>query len=75
MGKNGLLPANKYMDRIFNSFKTKPNPINDLLNDESWKKINLFFYIPTLFWFADWTNNINILLNYSALIGKKYQTI
>lgn len=71
LGKNGLLPANKYMDRIFASLKTKPNPFKSMLDDKLWKKFNLFVYVPTLFWFADWSHDINHLLNYSALVGNK----
>lgn len=63
------------MDRIFIGIKTKSNPIKNLLDEESWKKLNLFCYIPTLFWFADWKNSIDLLLNYSSLIGKIIKNI
>ncbi|RMZ99295.1 Lipase maturation factor 1 [Brachionus plicatilis] len=57
------------MDRIFSDFKAKSNPFKGLLDDRLWKKIHLYIYLPTLFWFSDWTNHINQILNYSALIG------
>ena len=69
LGKNGLLPANKYMERVFGQVKSAIRP-NKKLTPEFNLKYNLFMNCPTLFWLFDWANNIDSLLNNSALIGK-----
>ena len=68
LGKNGLTPANKYMDKIYKQIVKKST--NDLSS-----KLNLFFKIPTIFWFFDWSNNIDNLLLNTSLIGLILSTV
>ncbi|CAF0703841.1 unnamed protein product [Brachionus calyciflorus] len=75
LGKNGLLPANKYMDRIYKNFKPQFNMLNGTISDQLWKKLDLFSKIPTLFWFFNWSKNIDLLLDYTSLIGLSVSSI
>lgn len=70
LGKNGLLPANKYMEKISKNFKPKIYFNNTLIN-ELRNKFELYKNIPTLFWFLNWSEDIDFLLNTTSLIGKK----
>jgi len=63
IGKNGLTPANKYMEKLSIQFEKK-SKINEFKS--SW---DIFMKIPTIFWFFDWKNNIDNLLLNTSLFG------
>ena len=42
---------------------------------EFYKKCNLFLRVPTLFWFFNWSKDIDYLLNTTGLIGKFYKLL
>lgn len=70
IGENGLTPANMYMNSIFINFQGRSknmfkNPLLNALPDA----FKIFLSFPTLFWFFDWSNHINELLDYTALTG------
>ena len=65
LGKNGLKPANKFMERIYGSKKHDHKHFYDDLKH----KLNLFIQVPTLFWFFDWHNEIDFLLLLTSSIG------
>jgi hypothetical protein len=47
-----------------NIFKSKSEMLDEFL-----KNFTLFLKLPTLFWFFDWSMNIDYLLNSTALTG------
>lgn len=55
LGKNGLLPADQHLKHIKKHAKGKP-----------W---DMFTYAPTIIWFLDYENNIDMILEYLALAG------
>ena len=57
IGDNGLLPANLYLSRI------KENVGGQL------SSLQLFFKVPTLFWFLDSYDNMDYYLDLTAMIG------
>ncbi len=66
LGKNGLLPANKYMEKFVHNYEKSNNNV-DLTSFKT--KLDLYFKLPTLFWFFDWSNSIDFLLNSTAILG------
>ena len=65
LGKNGLKPANIYMQRIYQSVLTQQE-------ETTWgNKFELFLKCPTIFWFFDWRLNMDNLLEFTSLIGKE----
>ena len=71
LGKNGLRPANVFMRNIHQNHKYNRNSFklnNDKL-DEFLKNCNLFLKLPTVFWFFDWSTNIDYLLDITAMTG------
>ena len=66
LGKNGLEPANKFMQRVEKSISGRTKFPN-----QNEKSLHLFTKVPTLFWFFDWQQDIDFLLNTSSLIGLK----
>ena len=78
IGKSGLRPANKYMERVLKDFNDKHSRLqtttttttNIISNDLNYEQmIRLFFKLPTVFWFFDWRSNIDALLHFTAMIG------
>ncbi len=67
IGKNGLKPANIYMERLSKELvkQLKQDKIYELFG----KNIAFFFKCPTIFWFFDWKNNIDNLLMISSSLG------
>ena len=55
IGKHGLLPADLYLNNIKRQVK-----------DNLWGKIKA---VPTLLWFFDYDNNVNVLLDRLAYAG------
>lgn len=68
IGSNGLKPANKYMNKIYQNFKGKPS-IDLSLMEQFGENFKLFLNCPTFFWFFDWSRNIDDLLFYTSLTG------
>jgi len=66
LGKNGLLPANKYMEKFYNHIINNENRKSE---NELTKAYNLFVNCPSLFWFFDWSKNIDWLLWLCSLTG------
>ena len=63
LGKDGLKPANIYMQRIYQSVFTEQEEV-------TWqKKFELFLKCPTFYWFFDWRYDIDNLLEFTSLIG------
>lgn len=74
MGKNGLLPANKFMDNVYKRFLSAKTPnqkhiLQDFSTTDLFNKLRLFLNVPTLFWFFNWSQDIDWLLNSTALAG------
>lgn len=63
IGRNGLTPANKYMEKVLKQLTKKSN-VDDFKT--TW---NIFMKIPSIFWFFDWQNNIDTLLLNTSLFG------
>ena len=55
------------MQRVFN--ERHLSPFNRTIFDEFKAKLSLFLQYPTFFWFFDWQNNIDQLLEITALLG------
>lgn len=70
LGKNGLEPANRYMKMIWNRRSDLTQAYNSSVLGDFKVNLNLFFNYPTLFWFFNWSQNIDVLLEITALIGK-----
>ena len=70
IGKNGLLPANKFMDKFLANSKIQVTNggQNEFLSSLE-QKSTLFFQLPTLFWFFKWSRDIDQLLNLTSLLG------
>ena len=72
LGKNGLKPANKYMERVYVGFtKNHVNKFESTFLNEAKIKYNLFINCPTLFWFFNWSQDIDQLLWWTSLIGNR----
>jgi hypothetical protein len=77
LGKNGLEPANRYMQMIWNRRSDLTKAYNSSVLNDLKVNLNFFSNYPTLFWFFNWSQNIDILLETTALIGKlgtKFET-
>jgi hypothetical protein len=81
LGKNGLLPANKFMDNYYKqSHKPASTGVGNSKKYSSSDKspdyppalstqFSLFMQLPTLFWFFDWRRDIDTLLLATSLSG------
>ena len=67
LGKNGLVPANQFMDRIYEQYKKTSK--NQSLTEELMVKFSVFIKLPTVFWFFNWSDNIDQLLEITSLVG------
>ncbi len=68
LGKNGLKPANRYMQKIDIEFQKRgrsSNPLIVPLGDA----FQLFLNLPTFFWFFNYTAHIDQLLTYTSIAG------
>jgi hypothetical protein len=68
LGRNGLLPVNKFMDNYYSKSRITIPKNADFLTDLK-AKFSLFFKLPTLFWFFNWRTDIDLLLSGAALAG------
>ena len=68
IGKNGLTPANKYMELIHHKLLDRP-AVADVSFSSLSDNFKLFLNVPTIFWFLDWYNQIDELLIYTSVSG------
>ncbi len=79
LGKNGLKPANRFMQKFEIEFQNKEmgyDKKNFKLDQSSipfitslGDKFQLFLHLPTFFWFFDYETKIDELLMYTSMIG------
>ncbi len=68
LGKNGLLPANKFLDNYLAKSRISIPKNAHFLTDTK-AKFALFLKLPTLFWFFNWTRDMDLLLSGAAMAG------